>query len=348
MEEKSQFVSDATQTRVRTRHFFNVRTHRNIAQLSAARSLQAATRCWPWHQSSSVKSSTTHRSHRGILTPKDLLRNIVVGLGNVSCDLCLPLPRVLFQRKNIFRQTAAFAYHAGPDGEDSLIGVQKKRFSGLTNRLQLRCRAKHKIEGMAILIPPSSGNSIIGTDRLHFVEEACAQGLQQVPRNNPSLPGSDGMREDAVNAERQCDGGGSHCTDGGPGIPICLTFRAQHPTLAQTVKHTHSMNPEWTGSDIAIPHAANMAGATLPTVNLPRDRRTKVPAEAEAKDVPRYASASSCSTAAGCAILAGRKVQSRRAIKPQPYIDASGNFCWKGSNYWKDTAGVPLARTLAS
>jgi hypothetical protein len=48
------------------------------------------------------------------------------------------------------------------------------------------------------------------------------------------------------------------------------------------------------------------------------------------------------------AILTGAKTQTRRALRPQPYIDANGNFCWNGSNFGQDTAGVPLARTLAS
>ncbi|MFJ5297441.1 hypothetical protein ACIQAL_13060 [Pseudomonas sp. NPDC088368] len=44
------------------------------------------------------------------------------------------------------------------------------------------------------------------------------------------------------------------------------------------------------------------------------------------------------------AILEGRKSVTRRALKVQPHIDASGNFCVGQYNYGQDLDGTPMTR----
>ncbi len=44
------------------------------------------------------------------------------------------------------------------------------------------------------------------------------------------------------------------------------------------------------------------------------------------------------------ATLSGQKTVTRRAIKVQPHIDASGNFCVGSSNYGQDICGKPVTK----
>ncbi|RXT91384.1 hypothetical protein B1F69_14295 [Pseudomonas syringae] len=48
------------------------------------------------------------------------------------------------------------------------------------------------------------------------------------------------------------------------------------------------------------------------------------------------------------AILSGQKTVTRRALKVQPHIDASGNFCVGGANYGQDIYGKPVTKHFVS
>lgn len=48
------------------------------------------------------------------------------------------------------------------------------------------------------------------------------------------------------------------------------------------------------------------------------------------------------------AILDGRKVQTRRDIRPQPTIDRMGNFIWNGWNFGQEIGGKPRSDAIAS
>ena len=42
------------------------------------------------------------------------------------------------------------------------------------------------------------------------------------------------------------------------------------------------------------------------------------------------------------------KTMTRRIVKPQPTIDAQGNFCWNGWNFGQSASGTPLVQAIAS
>ncbi|WXF89156.1 hypothetical protein WDV92_10485 [Pseudomonas syringae pv. atrofaciens] len=48
------------------------------------------------------------------------------------------------------------------------------------------------------------------------------------------------------------------------------------------------------------------------------------------------------------AILSGQKTVTRRVLKVQPHIDASGNFCVGGANYGQDIYGKPVTKHFVS
>ncbi len=48
------------------------------------------------------------------------------------------------------------------------------------------------------------------------------------------------------------------------------------------------------------------------------------------------------------AIRQRSKTQTRRVIKPQPYVDANGNACWKNTNFGQDLKRTPPFKSLAS